>query len=202
MVNKKIGNNFLLIVLVITILIGGIAYYISSKIIENNKINNIVKHSKEDVKRLQLVREYYTKYIVKDVKRNSKNLKFSYDHKDKDDTLPFPTTVIHDLTNMYSSLSDSKIELYSEYPFLNRKDRVLTAFQKEAIVKVEENTEGVFYKRDEINGQKVLRVAVADYMILPACINCHNSHKLKNWPNDKWKLGDKRGVLEIITPLD
>jgi hypothetical protein len=200
--NKKIENNFFLITLTLAVFIGGIAYYLSSSIIENNKINSIVKHSKDDVTRLQLVREYYTKYIVKDLKKNIKNLKFSYDHKDKDATLPFPTTVIHDLTTMYSSLSDSKIELYSEYPFLNRKDRVLSAFQKEAIIKVEENPDGVFYKKDVIDGQKVLRVAVADYMILPACVNCHNSHKLKNWPNDKWKLGDKRGVVEIITPID
>jgi len=199
--NKKIGKNFLLITLILTALIGSISYYVSVSIIEKNTIDNIVKHSQEDVKRLQLVREYYTKYVVKDLKRNEKNIEFSYDHKDKEGTLPFPTTVIHDLTDMYSSLSESKIELYSQYPFLNRKDRVLTDFQKEAIQKVEENPDGVFYKIDSIDGKKVLRVAVADYMILPACVNCHNNHKLKNWSDNKWKLGDKRGILEIITPI-
>jgi len=200
--NQKIGKNFLLLALALTILIGGIAYFISLSIIEKNAINNIIKHSKEDVQRLQIVREYYTKYIVKDLKRSAQNVTFSYEHKEQDGILPFPTTVIHDLTNMYSSISDSKIELYSQYPFLNRKDRVLSSFQKEAIKMVEKNKDGVFYKKDVIDGQKVLRVAVADYMILPACVNCHNSHKLKDWSDDKWKLGDKRGILEIITPLN
>jgi len=202
MTNKSNKSKIVGVILLLSSLIGVVAYYISSSIIEKNTIDTIVKHSKEDVERLQIVREYYTKYIVKDLKKDSNHWRFSYDHKDKVSTLPFPTTVIHDLTKMYSSRSESKIELYSEYPFLNRKDRVLTAFQKEAIAKIKESKEGIFYKKDTINGQKVLRVAVADYMILPACVNCHNSHKLKNWPDDKWNLGDKRGVLEIITPID
>jgi signal transduction histidine kinase len=35
-----------------------------------------------------------------------------------------------------------------------------------------------------------------------ACVDCHNSHPERTWASDKWKVGDKRGVLEIITPLD
>lgn len=202
MTNKSSKSKIVGICLILSLFIGIIAYYISSSIIEKNIIDNIVKNSKVDVERLQIVREYYTKYIVKDLKKDLEHWRFSYDHKDKVSTLPFPTTVIHDLTKMYSSRSESKIELYSEYPFLNRKDRVLTAFQKEAIAKIKESKDGIFYKKDIIDGKKVLRVVVADYMILPACVNCHNSHKLKNWPDNKWKLGDKRGVLEIITPID
>lgn len=176
-------------------------YFYTSYVMEKNTIDNIVKNSQEEVKRLQMVREYYTKFVVGDIKKNAKNLDFSFDHQNKNDVLPFPTTVIHDLTKMYSSRSDVKIELYSEFPFLNRKNRVLTPFQKEAIQMVEKNKDGVFYKKDIINGEEVLRVAVADYMLLPACVNCHNSHKLKNWPDNKWKLGDKRGILEITTPI-
>ena len=48
----------------------------------------------------------------------------------------------------------------------------------------------------------MLRVAVPDYMTQQACVSCHNSHKERTWEKDYWKVGDKRGLLEIITPLD
>lgn len=34
-----------------------------------------------------------------------------------------------------------------------------------------------------------------------SCVDCHNNHKDKTWTQD-WKVGDRRGVLEIITPLE
>lgn len=193
----------ILIACVITVAIVGAGMYIYiPKIIEKNNIDLIIENSKESVKQLQMVREYYTKNIVSAVKKNAPKITLDYNHKDIDDKLPFPTTVIHDLTKMYSLRSKVKYELYSAFPFLNRKDRILTDFQKEAIKKVEESENGIYAKKDLIDGKKVLRVAIADYMILPACVNCHNTHKLKNWPSNKWKLGDKRGIIEIITPLN
>ena len=193
-----------LIILLATALIVFIAvkiFYIPM-IIKDNSIKNIVKHSKEDVKRLQLVREYYVKSVVGDIKKYAPNIKFDFEHAGKDSKLPFPTTVVHDLTKLYSQRSEIKFALYSNYPFLNRKDRVLSDFQKEALDEVKKSEDGVYYKEDTVNGKKVLRVAVADYMVLPACVNCHNSHKLKTWSSDKWKLGDVRGVVEVITPLN
>jgi hypothetical protein len=50
-----------------------------------------------------------------------------------------------------------------------------------------------------MDGIPVLRYAVADRM-KPACVNCHNSHPAS--PRTDWKVGDVRGVLEIIRPLD
>jgi C4-dicarboxylate-specific signal transduction histidine kinase len=92
---------------------------------------------------------------------------------------------------------------YSNYPFKNRADRVLDDFQKEALYYVEQNDYGIYHKRDTIDGKQVLRVAVADFMSDQACVDCHNNSPLKTWEEDsKWKLGDKRGVIEIIMPLD
>lgn len=180
----------------------GIGYYTFQIMMEDKIVKNIIKNSQEEVKRLQIVREYYTKYVVKDIKKNAPDIQLDFNHKNIDYNIPYPTTVIHDLTKMYSQRSDVTFKLYSEYPFLNRKDRILTPFQKEAIKMVEKSEDGIYVKKDTLKGQKVLRVAIADYMILPACVNCHNSHPLKNWPDNKWKLGDKRGIIEIITPLN
>lgn len=195
-------KQILVALVVICVIVGGGLFLYIPKMIENSIVEKIIENSQESVKQLQIVRAYYTKNVVSDLKKNAPNITLDSYHKDIETVLPFPTTVIHDLTTMYSLRSKVKFDFYSEYPFLNRKDRVLTPFQKEAVKMVEKNEDGVYVKKDIINGEKVLRVAIADYMILPACVNCHNSHKLKDWDDNKWKLGDKRGIIEIITPLN
>ena len=195
-------SKILIPVFITSILLGVFLFFYIPITMEDGMIKNMVKHSKSDVQRLQLQREYYVSSVVKDIKKFAPNIKFDYDHEGVNGKLPFPTTVVHNLTKLYSQRTDVKFALYSEYPFLNRKDRVLTPFQKKAIKMVEKSPDGIYFQKDTIDGKEVLRVAVADYMTQQACVNCHNHSALKDWPEDKWKLGDKRGVLEIITPID
>ncbi len=195
------SSKILLPIFVISLFLGLFLFFYIPQTMENGIIKNIVKHSKDSVVRLQLQREYYVSAVVGDVKKFAPKLSFDYAHEGVDAKLPFPTTTVHDLSNMYSQRSDVKFALYSNYPFLNRKSRVLTPFQKEAIREVQKAEDGLYYKKDVIDGKEVLRVAVADYMVLEGCVSCHNSHKLKDW-DFEWKLGDKRGVLEVITPMD
>ncbi len=194
------SSKILLPVFITSLILGAFLFFYIPYIMEEGLVKNIVRHSKNAVERLQMEREYYTLSVVRDVKKFAPQLSFDYNHEGVNGKLPFPTTTIHDLSRMYSKRNDVKFSLYSEYPFLNRKDRVLTPFQKEALKMVKKNG-GLYYKKDFVNGNPVLRVAVADYMVQQACVDCHNSHKLKNWPSDKWKLGDMRGVLEISTPM-
>ncbi len=195
------SSKILLPVFITSLLLGAFLFFYIPYIMEEGLVKSIVRHSKNAVERLQMEREYYTLSVVRDVKKFAPQLSFDYNHEGVNGKLPFPTTTIHDLSRMYSKRSDVKFSLYSEYPFLNRKDRVLTPFQKEALKMVKKNG-GLYYKKDFVDGKPVLRVAVADYMVQQACVDCHNSHKLKNWPSDKWKLGDMRGVLEISTPME
>ena len=55
------------------------------------------------------------------------------------------------------------------------------------------------YSFEEYQGQQVLRYAVARRM-RQSCVDCHKGHQLS--PRRDWKVGDVRGVLEIIRPLD
>jgi PAS domain S-box-containing protein len=195
-------SKILIPVFLTSILLGVFLYFYIPIVMEDGMLKNMVKHSKNDVQRLQLQREYYVSSVVKDIKKFAPNITFDYNHKGVNGKLPFPTTVVHDLTKLYSERTDIKFALYSEFPFKNRKDRVLTDFQKKAIKMVEKSPNGIYYQKDFIDGKEVLRVAVADYMTQQACVNCHNHSNLRTWSEDKWKLGDKRGVLEIITPID
>jgi PAS domain S-box-containing protein len=139
---------------------------------------------------------------VGDVKKYAPNITFDYEHAGVDGKLAFPTSVIHELSDIYTKNTGVTIRLYSNFPFKPKADRVLSPIQKEALHHVEQSEDGVWVKRDKIDGKEVLRVAVADFMSQQACVTCHNTHKDRTWEENRWKLGDKRGVLEVITPLD
>ncbi|MEA3314358.1 MAG: PAS domain S-box protein [Campylobacterota bacterium] len=194
-------SKILMPVLIVSFCLGGFLFYYIPIVMEQSLIQTIIKNSQKDVEKLQILREYYTKNVVRDVQQYNSSLSFNYNHQGVNGKIPFPTTIIHDLSKIYSQRSDIKLKFYSNYPFLNRKNRKLTEFQKEAIQKVKKDNNGFYVKKDIINDKKVLRIIIADYMILPTCVDCHNSHKLKNW-DFKWKVGDMRGVLEIITPIN
>ena len=165
-------------------------------------LESITQNAKSTVKQIKLTRAYYVDAVVKDIKADTNStLSFSHDHKGVNGKLPLPTTLIHDLSKLFSDNLGVSYELYSEYPFLNRKKRVLTDFQKEAIKFTKENEEGLYVKRDVVNGEDVLRVATTDFMNKRTCVNCHNSHPDRTWEQGYWKLGDKRGIIEVVTPI-
>jgi len=169
---------------------------------EAGLLEHVIENSKDSVLRLQMEREYYTQSVVGDIKKYAKEITFDYDHEGINGKIPFPSTTIHDLSKIYSQKGHLKFKLYSEYPFANRQDRVLSAFEKKALREVEKSKDGLYYQKDMMEGKEVLRVAIADTMSLDACVKCHNSHPLKTWEENQWKVGDKRGVLEVITPID
>ena len=50
-----------------------------------------------------------------------------------------------------------------------------------------------------MGGKLSVRYAIADIM-RPACVGCHNSHP--ETPKNDWKVGDVRGVVEVISPVN
>ncbi len=196
--NASVINS---IIVAAVIMVSALFFFIPY-IMEQYTIKTIIAHSKNSVEQIKLIRAYYVDAVVDDIKKYAPNITFHYDHKGVNGRLPLPTTTIYDLSKIFSENTGIKYNLYSDYPFANRKDRVLTDFQKEAIKYTKKNKDGVYVKRDTINGKEVLRVATTDYMTDQSCVNCHNNHIDRTWEANKWKLGDKRGVLEVITPLE
>lgn len=202
MLKMLLKSKIIVSVVLISFLIIGTLFIYIPKVTEQNTINTVIRNTENTVQQIKLNRAYFVSSVVKDVKKFAPNLKFGYSHEGADGVLPFPTTTIHDLSKIYSDNTGLTFHFYSKYPFKPKANRVLTEQQKEALDYVEHNEKGMWVKRDTIDGKPVLRVAVADYMTDPSCVSCHNSHKDKTWKEGFWKLGDKRGVLEVITPLD
>jgi methyl-accepting chemotaxis protein len=171
----------------------------------NASINNTIEGSKLNalsiIDQYKTLRGYYVKSVIKKVKGNDTGLKISYDHKTMDDAIPLPATLIHDMSELLGQKGEDniKLKLYSDFPFPNRKDRKLDDFGQQALAFFKTAPDEPFVKKDTLEGQEVVRVAVADKMVAQACVNCHNSRH--DTPKNDWKLNDVRGVLEVISPI-
>lgn len=149
------------------------------------------------VNQFKTLRGYYTKNVIS--KAKAFGMSPHFEHRNDNNAIPLPATLIHELSELLSR-SGTKIQLYSEYPFPNRKHRQLDEFQKEAWKYLSSNPKEVYSKIIESNNNQYLRIAVADTMQAQACVNCHNTHPLT--PKVGWKEGDVRGVLEVTKPLE
>ena len=176
-----------------------IAYTVKS-INESNMIEQSVKAGADTVNQYKKIRAYYTKKVVVPVK-NNQAMKINFDHANKADTIPLPATMIHDLSKIISEGGDGiQLKLYSDYPFPNRSSRTLDRFGKDALANFDKGNTEPYSRAETLNGQEVVRVAIPDYMVADACVNCHNTRS--DTPKNDWKLGDVRGVLEVIVPIE
>ena len=190
---------FIPVVLSSIISIVFIAYTVKH-INESNMIEQSVKQGTDTVEQYKKIREYYTKKVVVPVKKNHA-MKINFDHADKLDTIPLPATMIHDLSKIISENENGiKLKLYSNYPFPNRASRTLDSFGKEALSQFDGGNYDTYSKEATLDGKEVVRVAIPDFMVADACVNCHNSRA--DTPKNDWKLGDVRGVLEVIVPIE
>jgi len=174
--------------------------YTVQKINKENMIAQSVKQGADTVVQYKKIRAYYTKKVVVPVKK-SHTMKINFDHANKLDTIPLPATMIHDLSALISDNKDGiKLKLYSSYPFPNRASRTLDQFGKDALQSFESGNYDTFSRSETIDGKEVVRVAIPDFMVADACVNCHNTRA--DTPKNDWKLGDVRGALEVIVPID
>lgn len=201
MFKKIIKNKILISIVFVSIVILTTLVIIIPQLTEKNTVNLIAKSSITNAEQIKLTRAYYVQSVVKDIKEYAPNIKFDYGHHGVNGVLPFPTTTIHDLSEIFSANTNIQFRFYSEFPFKPKQNRVLDAKQLEILQFTKNNKDGIYIATDTINGKPVVRVAVTDFMTEQSCVDCHNNHKDKTWTQD-WKVGDRRGVLEIITPLE
>jgi serine/threonine protein kinase len=127
----------------------------------------------------------------------------THDYVARKDALPLPATLTIDLGKAISERSESgmQVRLYSDYPWKFRKDRPPPdEFEQEALRRLREKPEEPVYTFENYQGRSVLRYAVAR-RLRESCLGCHNKDK-ENSPKLDWKVGEVRGVVEIIRPLD
>ena len=124
----------------------------------------------------------------------------THDFSGKEGAIPLPATFTIVLgEDMRDSEYGMKLRLYSDYPFRTRTDGCpRDAFEREALDLLRQNPDQAVHRFEEYEGQYSLRYATARRM-RESCVQCHNNHP--DSTKTAWKVGDVRGVQEIIHPL-
>jgi signal transduction histidine kinase len=173
-------------------------WFIVPRMIANNATDQAVLAGRSTATQFKTLREYYTENVVDKVVAAG-TFKASSEHKGDAKAIPLPATMILDLSALLVK-ENTAISLYSKFPFPNRANRPLDAFQQEAWDFLVRNPEETYSRQEILDGKQVVRVAVGDTMVVQACVNCHNT--IAESPKKDWKLGDVRGVLEVTSVID
>jgi len=201
--SSSIKNQiFLPIVLIFVMASAGIYFFVSYQI-KQNIIDQSIVNATSTVQQYKALRKYYAGNVVGVVKANSTGkVKINFDHKENGDTIPLPATMIHDLSEIVSQQkSGMKLKLYSDFPFPNRASRSLDEFSTKAMQTFRDgNIETPVINVENFEGTESIRVAVVDTLVAQGCVNCHNSRS--DTPKNDWALGDVRGSLEVIIPIE
>ena len=175
-----------------------VIWFVVPRVVSDIASDGAVTAAQQIATQFKIIRTYYTENVVNKINKEG-TFKPSIDHKDDAKAIPLPATMVHDLSALLSK-QDTTVNLYSSYPFPNRRDRQLDAFQQKAWDYLSNNPQGSLSQNETRDGKNIVRVAVADTMVTQACVNCHNS--TPGSPKRDWKIGDVRGVLEVTMVID
>ena len=183
---------FLPVTVLFTLVIISVAV-VTPELVRKNAEADAQEAAQRTVNQLKALRAYYVKNVIKKVIGRD-GIKGSFNHKNDPNAIPLPATMIHDLSKLYSA-EGTNISLYSAYPFPNRASRKLDDFGQQAWDELSRNPDSIIKRMEMVDGEPVMRIAIADRMVSDACVACHNSRA--DTPKADWKLGDVRGVLEV-----
>jgi signal transduction histidine kinase/ActR/RegA family two-component response regulator len=126
----------------------------------------------------------------------------THDYASKEGAIPLPATLSLILGESIGEKgSPVQVRLFSDYPFPWRKEEggPRNGFERQALSHLRQDPAQPFARFEEVEGRPALRYATADLM-RPQCVGCHNSHPES--PKTDWEVGQVRGVLEVILPMD
>ncbi|MBM3529510.1 MAG: DUF3365 domain-containing protein [Alphaproteobacteria bacterium] len=183
---------------IVVLLAVATTWIVMPRVVAQNSTNDAIRSGVQIAEQFKTIRGYYTQNVVGKVAKSGA-LRPGIDHASNEKMIPLPATMIHDLSALLAK-KDTTVNLYSAYPFPNRKGRQLDNFQQEAWKFLNANPTSTFSRNEIRNGRPVARVAVADTMTVEACVNCHNTDSAS--PKKDWKIGQVRGVLEVTSAID
>jgi len=201
--NMKLRLKFFIPIIIISMLVIAATYFFISHQIKESIINQSILNATNTVKQYKTLRKYYAGNVIAKVKKNGDGkIKINFDHKNKSDTIPLPATMIHDMGALIGQQKDGiKLKLYSDFPFPNRSIGSLDAFSSRAMKTFRNgNVKNAVTSIEVFEGKESVRVSIPDFMVAQGCVNCHNSRA--DSPKTDWKLGDVRGALEVIVPIE
>ncbi len=200
--NKKIISSFInpyfISTLVVLFIILTFVFFNTIKYSHENSKDLGQKRALEIIEKLKKIRNYYTQNIISKIKDDIHTNNINPNHKLKDSSF-LPITFLHDLNSLIIFKDDIKIKLYSNFPFENRKDRVLNKFEENSLRFLIQNPDKIYSQEVFENNEKRFNIAVADIFYDNSCVSCHNSRV--DSPKKDWQVGDVRGAVSVSVPL-
>jgi signal transduction histidine kinase len=168
---------------------------LSSTLVESGALQGTLLYSQS----LTELRTFYGSEVVDRVR--SHGIEVTHDYATKDGAIPIPATFTIEFgKHIGQKVSGMQIRLYSDYPFPFRKDGgPRDNFERQALVQLRQQPDKPFFRFEDFQGRPSLRYATA-VQLKAGCVSCHNTHPES--PKTDWKVGDVRGVQEVIRPLD
>jgi serine/threonine protein kinase len=182
-----------------------------SALSENLVQSSALESAAQQSEMLEEVNSFYSAAVV-DQLRDVKEVHATHDWAGHPGAIPLPATLTIELGQRISDKSKSRSEsettpgvqvrLYSDFPFRGRADGgPKDAFEAKALIRLRAAPTKPYYQFEDVQGRPSLRYATARVM-KESCVHCHNTHPDSDIRKRDWKVGDVRGVVEIIRPLD
>jgi hypothetical protein len=169
---------------------------LSDYLIQTSALESAAQHS-------EILDEINNRYSADVVERaQAKGVSATHDYATRKDAIPLPATLTIDLGKHLAERGETgmQVRLYSDYPFKTRTDGgPKDDFERDALANLRQDPTTPYYRFEEFQGKPSLRYATARRM-QAACLQCHNY--MPESAKTDWKVGDVRGVLEVIRPLD
>jgi signal transduction histidine kinase len=166
---------------------------------------NVVKtaalhHARLYVDALTQFRTLYSSEVVSVAYQHG--LEVTHDYKQRPGAIPLPATLSMLLgARIGEGASGEHSRLYSPYPFPWRSTEggLRGESDRQVWQQLSANPDEPVTRFETRDGHQFFRFAVADRM-RESCVGCHNGHP--DSPKRDWQVGDLRGVLEVVMPLD
>lgn len=170
----------------------GLWFYLPH-VMRSSALDTALQSNLDLIDQVKLVRSYYADSVLKRAVAGG-SIKPSSDYRNHPNQIPLPATLVKDISELMEK-NETRLTLVSPYPWPHRKDRKMSAFEQKAWQAFQQDPERVISAEETREGQRILRVAVADRMTSEACTGCHNADP--NSIKRDWALGDVRAVFQV-----
>lgn len=102
--------------------------------------------------------------------------------------------MVHELSRVLSGLEGTTI-LHIGVPALKANREVLDPFEREAMDYLSQHPSEEFWRFEKTDSVPRLRLATADVMGSPQCVDCHNQIS----SSKRWRQGDMAGIMVVTT---
>ncbi len=170
---------------------------LSGELIRSSAVESAAQYSEM----LEVVNELYSSEVVNRVGHHG--VEATADYAQHAGQIPLPATMLNVLLGRISeSETGMKGRHYSEYPFRTSSSELRgpqDGFEWEALRHLKAQPEIPYQRFVDYDGRPSLLYATARRM-QRSCVECHNNHP--DSTRRDWRVGDVRGVLKIVRPLE